>query len=118
MFDIISMTEFSRIYCLNICAFLVPANLLATLFSLIFIVSKPSKTKLLISVTFGVLFAVILSLHVASWWIVGVIQAPTFILLGLATLCSGLNVWAIAEYKKENPWLYRVIKRTVKVKFS
>ena len=118
MFDIISITEFSRNNCLSICAFLVPANLLATLLSLIFIVIKPSLIKLLTSVTIATLFAITLSLHVASWWIVGVIQAPTFVLLALATLCIGLNVWAIAEYKQKEPWLSKIIEHTLKVRFS
>lgn len=41
MFDIISLGEFSRNHCVGICAFLVPANLLATLLSLIFVVVNP-----------------------------------------------------------------------------
>ncbi|MDJ0510982.1 MAG: hypothetical protein QNJ64_17265 [Crocosphaera sp.] len=118
MFDIISITEFSRNNCISICAFLVPTNLLTTLLSLIFIVTKPSRTKLLTSVTIATLFAIILSLHVASWWIVGVIKAPTFILLALATVCISLNVWAIAESKREEPWLSKMLKRTLKVRFS
>ncbi|MGK7881637.1 MAG: hypothetical protein AB4060_16290 [Crocosphaera sp.] len=117
MFNIISITEFSRNNCIGICAFLVPANLLATLLSLIFIVTKPSRIKLLTSVTIATLFAIILSLHVASWWIVGVVQAPTFILLALATVCIGLNIWAIAESKQEEPWLSKIAKRTLSSRF-
>ena len=113
MFDIISITEFSRNNCLSICAFLVPANLLATLLSLIFIVIKPSLIKLLTSVTIATLFAITLSLHVASWWIVGVVQAPTLILLALATVCIGLNVWAISASKQEEAWLSKIAKRTL-----
>ena len=118
MFDIISLGEFSRNHCVGICAFLVPANLLSTLLSLIFVVVNPPRIKLLTSVTIATIFAIILSLHVASWWIVGVIQAPTFILLALATVCISLNLWAIAEYKKEEPWLSEIVKRTLKVRFS
>ena len=118
MFDIISITEFSRNYCISICAFLVPANLLATLLSLIFIVVKASRTKLLTSITIATLFAITLSLHVASWWMVGVIKTPTFILLALATVCISLNLWAIAESKQEEPWLSKMVKRTVKARFS
>ncbi|MDJ0731963.1 MAG: hypothetical protein QNJ33_18450 [Crocosphaera sp.] len=118
MFDIISITELSRNHCISICAFLVPANLLATLLSLIFIVIKPSRIQLLTSVTIAILFAITLSLHVASWWIIGVIQAPTFILLALATVCISLNIWAIAESQQEEPWLSKMVKRTVKARFS
>ncbi|MDJ0660479.1 MAG: hypothetical protein QNJ42_13470 [Crocosphaera sp.] len=118
MLDPIIIGDFSRNNCVSICAFLVPANLLTTLLSLIFIVTKPSPIKLLTSVTIAILFAITLSLHVASWWIVGVIQAPTFILLALATVCISLNIWAIAESKQEEPWLSKIVKRTLKVRFS
>ncbi|MEA5535519.1 hypothetical protein [Crocosphaera sp. XPORK-15E] len=105
MFDIISLGEFSRNNCVGICAFLVPTNLLATLLSLIFVVIKPSRFKLITSVIIGISLALILSLHVASWWIVGVIQAPTFILLALSTVCLGLNIWAITQ-KNNLDWLF------------
>ncbi len=118
MFDPISIGEFSRNNCVSICAFLVPANLLGTLLTLIFLVVKPSSLKLLTSVTVATLSAIILCLHVASWWIIGVIQAPTFILLALAILCISLNLWAIAESKKEEPWLSKIVKHTLKVRFS
>ncbi|MDJ0843142.1 hypothetical protein [Crocosphaera sp.] len=118
MLDPILIGDFSRNNCVSICAFLVPANLLTTLLSLIFIVTKPSPIKLLTSVTIAILFAITLSLHVASWWIVGVIQAPTFILLALATVCISLNLWAIAESKQEESWLSKIVKRTLKVRFS
>jgi hypothetical protein len=35
--------------------------------------------------------------HVFSWFAVGVIAAPTFILLYMATTCTILNGWAIAR---------------------
>ena len=118
MFDIISLGEFSRNHCVGICAFLVPANLLATLLSLIFVVVKTPRVKLLTSVTIATIFAIILSLHVASWWIVGVIQAPTFILLALATVCISLNVWVMIQSKQKEPWLSKMVKMTLKVKLS
>lgn len=118
MFDPISLGEFSRNNCVSICAFLVPANLLGTLLSLIFLVVKPSSFKLLTSATVTTLLAIILCLHVATWWIIGVIQAPTFILLALATVCISLNIWAIAESKKEEPLLSKIVKYTLKVRLS
>ncbi|EAZ87958.1 hypothetical protein [Crocosphaera chwakensis] len=118
MFDPISIGEFSRNNCVSICAFLIPANLLGTLLTLIFLVIKPSSVKLLTSVTVATLLGIILCLHVATWWIIGVIQVPTFILLSLATVCISLNLWAITESKKEEPWLSKIVKHTIKVRFS
>ena len=118
MFDPILLGEFSRNNCVSICTFLVPANLLATLLSLIFIVVKPTRIHLLTSVTVATLLAIILSLHVASWWIFGVIQAPTFILLALATVCISLNVWVVIQSKQKDPWLSKIVKRTLKVRLS
>lgn len=40
MFDFNTLTEFSRHYCIGICAFLVPANLVATLLTAIFTVLR------------------------------------------------------------------------------
>ncbi|MEA5511098.1 hypothetical protein VB715_15090 [Crocosphaera sp. UHCC 0190] len=118
MFDIISLGEFSRNNCVGICAFLVPANLLTTLLSLIFVVIKPSRWKLMTSVVIAMSFALILSLHVVSWWIVGVIQAPTFILLALSTVCIGLNIWVMLEFRQDKPWLSKIVKMTTNLKFS
>jgi hypothetical protein len=115
MFDIISLGEFSRNNCVGICAFLVPANLLTTLLSLIFLVVKPPHIKILTSVTLATIFAVILCLHVASWWIVGVIQAPTFILLALATVCISLNVWVMIQSRQKEPWLSKMLEMTLDV---
>ncbi|GBF82110.1 hypothetical protein [Aphanothece sacrum] len=118
MFDIVSLGEFSRSHCIGICAFLVPANLLTTLLSLIFVVTKPPRFQLLTSVMIGISFAMILLLHVASWWIVGVVKSPTFILLALGTVCIGLNSWVIMQSKQDEPWLSRMVKRTAILKLS
>ena len=34
-------------------------------------------------------------LHVMTWLIIGVVMAPTFILLGLGSVCLATNLWAI-----------------------
>jgi hypothetical protein len=36
----------------------------------------------------------VMVLHVWTWWMIGVVMAPTFILLGLACICVGINIWA------------------------
>lgn len=118
MFDIISLAEFSRTHCISICAFLVPANLIATLMSLMLIVIKPAPIQRFLSVTIAMSGAIILSLHVASWWAVGIIQATTFILLALSMLCIALNIWAIIQFQQTKPWLLKVIEKTRELSFS
>ncbi|ACB52281.1 conserved hypothetical protein [Crocosphaera subtropica ATCC 51142] len=117
MFDPLSLGEFSRNNCVTICTFLVPANVLGTLLSLIFIVVKSSCRKLLTSVTVATLLAIILCLHVASWWIIGVIQTPTFILLALATVCISLNIWVIIQSRQEEPWLEKIVRNRIQARF-
>lgn len=118
MFDITSLGEFSRNHCIGICAFLIPANLLTTLTSLILVIVNPSQMKLLISAGIAISFAIILSCHVASWLIVGVIQVPTFILLALSVFCIGLNIWVILRSQQQEPLLSKMVKKAVNVNFS
>lgn len=95
MIDFTHIAELSRLHCLGICAFLVPANLLTTLTTLVLVATrKPLQMKLL-STAMAMIFAVTMILHVWTWFAVGVVQAPTFILLSLASLCLGLNLFAL-----------------------
>ena len=118
MFDITSLGEFSRNHCIGICAFLVPANLLTTLTSLILVIINPAQRNLLISASIAISFAIILSCHVASWLIVGVIQVPTFILLALSVFCIGLNIWVIRRSQQKEPWLSKIVQKAMNVNFS
>ncbi|WP_348250389.1 hypothetical protein [Leptolyngbya sp. NM2-A1] len=43
------------------------------------------------------LFALALLLHDFTWFSIGVVMAPTYILLALACVCLSLNIWAIAH---------------------
>jgi hypothetical protein len=42
------------------------------------------------------LAALILLLHDFTWFAIGVVMAPTYILLVLGGVCLSLNLWAIA----------------------
>ncbi|ACK67339.1 conserved hypothetical protein [Rippkaea orientalis PCC 8801] len=97
MVDIAALAEFSRNNCIAICSGLVPANLLTTLTTLILVVLNRPRNQLRFSVIIAVNLALILALHVVSWWVIGVVQAPTFILLALSTVCLALNGWAIVQ---------------------
>lgn len=100
--DLNSILEFSRQNCIGICAFLVPANLIATLQTLILGYFNTSPRYLNLSVTLGVSFALLQIAHVASWFVIGVVTPVTFILISLSSVCLFLNLWTVL-----NPLLYR-----------
>ena len=88
--------EFSRNHCVAICAFLVPANLLLTLWTLLLVARLRPLTQVYVSVFAASLSALTLLLHDFTWFSIGVVMAPTYILLFLACVCLSLNLWAIA----------------------
>jgi hypothetical protein len=96
MLDRNFLFEFSRHYCIAICAFLVPASLLLTLRTVLLVVQHCCLAQVQKTVVVASFFALILLLHNFTWFVVGVVMAPTYILLGLAGVCLSLNLWAIA----------------------
>lgn len=97
MLDFNSLFELSRYHCVAICAFLVPANLLTTLHTLIRVGLRHYDHRLNVSITLAIAFALLMVLHVATWLMVGVVMIPTFVLLLLGVVCLGINSWAIAH---------------------
>jgi hypothetical protein len=92
-----SLLAFSHHYCVAICTLLVPANLTATLASLIMAGQGASQRWLNISTVVATLLAVTLLLHVLSWFLIGVVMPPTYILLTLASVCLSFNAWALTR---------------------
>jgi hypothetical protein len=77
--------DFSRNNCASICTFLVPANPLATLQTIIiFVALYRPPTQLKLEIAFATLYAATVILHVFTWFIAGVVMAPTFILPSIA----------------------------------
>ena len=95
MIDINSIFEFSRNHCLAICGFLVPANLLATLQTLILVGLNREQYQLQRAIAIAITCALVMILHVYTWFAVGVVMAPTYILLLLGSVCLCLNMWAL-----------------------
>ncbi len=95
MLDFTPLFEFSRSHCVEICAFLVPANLLATLRTVILTGLRRPFAQIWVATTIATFFAGLMVLHVMTWFFVGVVMAPTFILLGLGSICLLVNLWAI-----------------------
>lgn len=96
MFDFNTLFEFSRTNCIAICAFLVPANLLFTLQTIIVTGLSRPRVEVRQAVVLACIPALVMVLHVYTWLIVGVVMAPTYILLVLASTCLAINFWAIA----------------------
>ena len=99
--------EFSRQNCVAICSFLVPANLLTTLLTVILVFTQRPRNghivsqtpqsyppQILLATALSVIFAFTLFLHVSTWFIIGVITPVTFILFGLGATCLAIAILA------------------------
>jgi hypothetical protein len=94
MFDLNSLFEFSRTNCVAICAFLVPINLLLTTRTMVFTGLQRPQSQVQQAAILACIPAVVMILHVCTWLMIGVVMAPTYILLGMATTCLATNLWA------------------------
>jgi len=97
MLEFHSICEFSRTNCAAICAFLVPANMLATLQTMILIGLNRSSIQLVQSIVIATFLAVMMILHVYTWFMIGVVMIPTYILLSLGSVCLAINLWAVVH---------------------
>lgn len=97
IFDFNALAEFSRQNCGMICAFLVPMNLLATLQTILFVALDRPLKQTFVMAGFASLYAGIMVAHVWTWFAIGVVMAPTFILLSLGSTCLAVNLWAIVK---------------------
>jgi hypothetical protein len=95
MFDFNPLFEFSRTHCVTICTFLVPANLLTTLQTLILVGLHRPQIQVQRSTGVAGICALVMILHVLTWFMVGVVMLPTYILLFLGGACLGINLWAV-----------------------
>ncbi|NJR64759.1 MAG: hypothetical protein HC772_04610 [Leptolyngbyaceae cyanobacterium CRU_2_3] len=96
MLDISAVFEFSRIHCIAICAVLVPANLLATLQTMLWVGFRRPFAYVQGMAAIAIAFALILILHVITWWTIGVVMAPTYILSALGCVCIATNLACVA----------------------
>jgi hypothetical protein len=95
MFDFNILAEFSRYYCIGICAFLVPANLVATSLTMVFAMLSRPAAQVWLAAGIASIFALVMMLHVFTWFMVGMVMAPTYILLCLGSICLFTNFGAI-----------------------
>ncbi|MEW5861551.1 MAG: hypothetical protein AB1861_29910 [Cyanobacteriota bacterium] len=96
MLDFNTLSEFSRAHCIAICAFLVPANLGATISTMVLAALCRPQVQVWRSAGVATVFALVMVLHVFTWFQVGVVMPPTYILLCLGSSCLVTNILAIA----------------------
>lgn len=89
---------------------LVPANLIATFQTLVFIGLQRPRWEMYWITSLSAVYATLMVLHVLSWFVVGVVMLPTFVLLGLALVCYALNGWAIAHPPSQSRFLRALVR--------
>lgn len=97
MFELNSIAEFSRCHCVGICALLVPTNLCLASTTMLLTAWDRSPRLIYAIATIAIFPAIALFLHVATWWAIGVVMLPTFILPVLATTCLAIYAYAIVN---------------------
>jgi len=100
MLDFHTLAEFSRSNCVGICTFLVPANLIATLLTVVITALRRPISQVQSAVGIASIFALVMILHVYTWFIVGIVMVPTYILLSLAITCLLTNLAAIIFHRR------------------
>ncbi|BAW95845.1 hypothetical protein NIES970_07590 [[Synechococcus] sp. NIES-970] len=87
------LCEFSRCHCIAICGGLVPFNLILSFLTLVYVVRQAPPSliqKNAIAVYGGVTLMV---LHVSTWFLIGVVMIPTFLLPAFGAVCVAINLW-------------------------
>lgn len=105
MFDLTPLVEFSRLHCTAICATLVPLNLLLTTQTLLLAFLGRSRWQVQLAATTAIAVSIAMVLHVLTWLIIGVVMAPTFILVAIASLCMVENSFTWVAPKTVGRWL-------------
>ena len=117
MLNIDLICEFSRNHCVSICAFLVPANLLTTLQTLILLFLMRPLSQIRLGAVFASFFALTLYFHVTTWLIIGVLTPVSFILFALGTICLIINLVAIT-YPRSCGQLLRSISKPIATRLN
>ena len=103
--DLDLIFQFSRQNCIAICAFLVPANLVATIQTFFLVGLQRPIWQIRFSATTGILLASTLFLHIATWFIIGVVTPVSFILAVLGATCITVNIGLLAYHQIVNQYL-------------
>jgi hypothetical protein len=109
MLDLNSMAEFSRCHCIGICALLVPVNLILSTTTILLVGANRSARLIYAMAAISVWPAIALFLHVATWWSIGVVMLPTFILPVLATICLATHAYAVINPHQMRVLLWKIL---------
>jgi hypothetical protein len=109
MFDFSAVVEFSRNYCVTICAVLIPLNLLTTLGAIALVAFNTPIRKVKALAIGETFFASLILFHVSTWLMIGVVQLITFILIGLSSTCL-IVTWGIVLFSDQFRELFSQIK--------
>lgn len=121
MIDLNSLLHFSHIHCIAICSALVPINLLATLQTLLLLGLNCPLSSIWGAAAISTTAAMLMLLHILSWFVIGVVMLPTFILLALGALCLSINLWAVSHPQSLKKLIERVTrwsKRSLQLVFQ
>jgi hypothetical protein len=99
MLDFNTLIEFSSTYCIAICAFLIPANLIATASTIILTLLGHPTIHIWQTALIASFLALLMIMHVFAWFMIGVVMAPTYILLGIGSICLLANLIAILPHR-------------------
>lgn len=110
MFDFNTLADFSRANCISICAFLIPGSLITSLLTMYFTLICRPAIEVWQMAGIGSIFAGLMICHVFTWLIIGIVMAPTYILLCLGSICFFTNIVAIA-YNYNSLYLGNAIKK-------
>jgi len=92
---LVDLFTLSRQYCVTICGFLVPINLLLTSVTLLLLVRQFPTMNLRLNASLGIASACGMIFHVATWLVIGVVMTPTYVLFSLGVTCLCINSYAI-----------------------
>lgn len=95
MLDFNSVLAFSHTHCVAICAALVPLNLLGAIQVLLLTTRNRPGMQVAKAAGLTSTFALVMILHVMTWFIVGVVMVQTYILLWLGGVCLAISAWAV-----------------------
>jgi hypothetical protein len=95
-----TLAELSRTHCIALCAVLVPVNLIATSVTMLLSALRCPVSQVWQSAGIASIFAVLMLLHIWTWFMVGVVMAPTYILLWLASTCLLANLGSIVVARR------------------
>ncbi|MGG6270488.1 hypothetical protein ACQ4M3_37455 [Leptolyngbya sp. AN03gr2] len=115
MLDFNALFEYSRSNCVGICAFLVPANLITTSLTLTLTGLDRSRSQIVVAAGIASLFSGIMVLHVLTWFLIGVVMMPTYILLCLGSLCLVTNLVAVFRQSQIRELLRALVRICTRV---